>query len=493
VKFCVKQKGGCFRPFFYYNEMRMFEDIKGIVLTITLSIFILWFSSCKKNNELLNQAAINFSEDTLSFDTVFTTIGSTTKYFTVFNRNSKDVKIDRIYLAGGNNSPFRLNIDGVSSNSVSDIIIPANDSIFVFVEVTVDPTNENSPMVISDSVMFVAANTSKNIKLLAWGQDVHLFRDSVLSSDAVWTNDKPYLIYGYLFVDTGVTLTINEGCDIHLHHSSSIYVAGKMLVNGTLDTPVVFQGDRLEQWYDDVPGQWDRIAFFQTSKGNIINYATIKNSIIGIQAGERPDYNDYAEVELDNVKIFNTNYAAIFSMGGHITAKNLVAANSGFYEAAFLIGGQYKFYHCTFNNYWSYSHRSEPSILISNNLIADGVLYVGNIEQSFFGNCIVHGDREDEIMFSEEEGGSISFKFNNCLVTSTTYSTSDTSYFNSGCLFNSDPRFADPENYDYHLKSGSVAINKGDMGIAVFAPFDYDGNDRTMDAAPDLGAFEYVQ
>ena len=471
----------------------MIYNLKNIIIPIIIVIALFGASGCKKNNDYLNEAAIDFSTDTLSFDTVFTTIGSTTQHFTVHNRNSKDVKLDKIYLAGGAGSQFRLNIDGVSGNSVSDVIIPANDSIFVFVEVTVDPTSQNSPMVITDSVMFVAGNTSKNIKLVAWGQDVHLFKDTVLTSDMIWTNDKPYLIYGYLFVDTGVTLTINEGCDIHLHHSSSIYVAGKMLVNGTKDNPVVFQGDRLEEWYDDIPGQWDRIAFFQTSKGNVINYATIKNSIIGIQAGERPDYTDYAEVELNNVKIFNTNYSAVFSMGGHITAKNLIAANSGFYEAAFLIGGQYKFYHCTFNNYWAYAHRSEPSILVSNNLIADGVLYVGNIEESFFGNCIVYGDREDEIMFSEEDGGSINFKFNNCLVRSKTYSASDTAFFNSACLFNSDPGFTAPDDYDFHLKSGSVALNKGDMGIAVFAPFDYDGNDRTSDSGPDLGAFEYIQ
>ena len=471
----------------------MITIFKKILVIFLFFIFLVWLDSCRKEKDYLDEADVEFSEDTLSFDTVFTTIGSTTKYFTVHNNNSRDIKLDRIYLAGGANSQFRLNIDGISSNSVNNVVIPSNDSIFIFVEVTVDPTNVNSPMVIMDSVMFVAGSTSKNIKLVAWGQDVHLFKDSVIASDMVWENDKPYLIYGYLFVDTGVTLTIKEGCRIHLHHSSSIYVAGTMQVNGTKEDTVTFQGDRLENWYDDIPGQWDRIAFFQTSKGNVINYAVIKNSIIGIQAGETPEYNDYAEVEINNTKIFNTNYAAVFSMGGHITAKNLIAANSGFYEAVFLIGGQYKFYHCTFNNYWAYAHRSEPSILVSNNLIANGVQYVGNIEQSFFGNCIVNGDREDEILFSEEEGGSIDFKFKNCLVKSKSYSETDTSYFNSACIFNSDPGFVNPTEYDFHLVSGSIAIDKGDMGLAIEVPYDYDGNDRTNDNNPDLGAFEFVQ
>jgi len=459
---------------------------------IISAISLIFFYRCNPDETVLHEAAISFSDDTLNFDTVFTTIGSTTKYFTVRNTENKDIELDKIYLSGGTSSPFRLNINGVAANTLKNVVIPAKDSIFIFVEVTVDPTNQNSPMVIMDSVMFVAGATSKNMKLLAWGQDVHLFKDTVLQSDEIWTNDKPYLIYGYLYVDSGVTLTINEGCNIHLHHSSSIYVAGNMNVNGTLDNPVTFQGDRLEEFYEDIPGQWDRIAFFQGSKGNVINYAIIKNPIIGIQTGETPDFDDYAEVELNNVMILNTNYAAIFSMGGHITAKNLIASNSGFYLAALLISGKYNFYHCTFNNYWAYAHRSEPSVLVSNNLIANGVMYVGNIEQSVWGNCIIYGDRDDEVMFSEEDGGTIDLKFHNCLVKSKSYSQSDTAYFTGNCLFNSNPSFVNPDENDFHLLSGSAAINKGDFSIAVFAPFDYDGNDRTVDAAPDLGAFEYA-
>ncbi len=475
-------------PFFYMKKMKRITFILNLLAVLLLTVF----AGCNKDKDYLHDAALNFSTDTLTFDTVFTTIGSTTRYFTVINNNSQDIFLNKIYLAGGNSSQFRLNIDGVASSSVSDVVIPANDSIFIFVEVTVDPTNSNSPMVVEDSVVFVAEKSQKSVKLVAWGQDVHLFENYVLEHDTVWENDKPYLIYGYFYVDSGAVLTINQGCRVHLHHSSSIYVQGKLMVNGTLDEPVVFQGDRLEPFYEDIPGQWDRIAFFQGSKGNVINYAVIKNSIIGIQTGETPDYDDYSEVSLNNVKIFNTNYAGIFSLGGHISAQNTIVANSGFYEMALLIGGEYNFLHCSVNNYWSYSHRTEASVVLSNNLVVDGVMYVGNIN-ALFGNSIIYGDRDDELEISSEESGQLTAKFNNCLIKTVSYSSTDTAYFNSACLFNVDPGFVAADDYDFHLKYGSYCINKGNNSYGYMVPLDYDGNDRTLDAAPDLGAFEYVE
>ncbi len=485
----VVNKGldGC-PPFFCRKKMRKISPIGNIVVALWLAVF----ASCNKTPGYLHEAALNFSTDTLTFDTVFTTVGSTTKYFTAINNRSQDIYLDKIYLAGGSASPFRLNIDGVVSTSVSDVVIPANDSIFIFVEVTVNPTNANSPMVVEDSVVFVAEGSQKSVQLVAWGQDVHLFENYVLQHDTVWDNDKPYLIYGYIYVDSGTVLTINQGCRIHLHHASSIYVQGKLIVNGTLDEPVTFQGDRLEAFYEDIPGQWDRIAFFQGSKGNVINYAVIKNSIIGIQTGETPDYNDFSEVSLNNVKIFNTNYAGIFSLGGHITAQNTIVANSGFYEMALLIGGNYNFLHCSVNNFWTYSHRTEASVLLSNNLVVDGVLYAGNMNV-LFGNSIIYGDRDDELEVSVETSGQLTAKFNNCLIKTASYSPTDTIYFNPACLFNVNPGFVAPEDYDFHLKYGSYCINKGDNAYGYAVPVDYDGNNRTLDAAPDLGAFEYVE
>ncbi len=53
-------------------------------------------------------------------------------------------------------------------------------------------------------------------------------------------------------------------------------------VNGTLNNQVIFEGDRLEHRFNNTPGQWGTIWMRAGSTNNEINYATIKNSIVGI-------------------------------------------------------------------------------------------------------------------------------------------------------------------------------------------------------------------
>ena len=81
----------------------------GIALaSIALSLFT---SSCKKDL-LLSNGALEFSVDTVLFDTVFTSIGSTTKNFKIYNRSNRPVVIYEVQLAGGSNSTYRFNLDG---------------------------------------------------------------------------------------------------------------------------------------------------------------------------------------------------------------------------------------------------------------------------------------------------------------------------------------------------------------------------------------------
>ena len=250
-------------------------------------VFILLIGfSCKKDNFTEDTVdGIRFSEDTLTFDTVFTTIGSATRYFKVYNTEGKDLKIKRIYLSGDNG--FRLNINGMAANSQSEVILKKDDSLFIFVEVKVDPLNSNSPLTILDSIMFEFQSNVHKMYLLAFGQDVHLINGEVLCNEN-WINDKPYLVYNSMLVDSACTLTIQEGTKIYFHKNSRMFIKGTLKAFGSKDNPVIFQGDRLESWYKDVPGQWDGIYFLYGevlgSRDNELNYCEIKNAIIGIQA-----------------------------------------------------------------------------------------------------------------------------------------------------------------------------------------------------------------
>lgn len=83
-----------------------------------------------------------------------------------------------------------------------------------------------------------------------------------------FTNERPYVIYGYAAVSEGKTLVMDPGTRVHFHNSSGLLIGhqGRLEVNGALSTlsdemenEVLFEGDRLEPGYTDIPGQWGTI------------------------------------------------------------------------------------------------------------------------------------------------------------------------------------------------------------------------------------------
>ena len=189
------------------------------------SLLLVLFFSCRKDPVINPAAKLQFSADTVLFDTIFTTIGSTTKNFRIYNKQNHAVTIDHIGLAGNAGSSFRLNINGRQVNEINNIEIPANDSIYIFVAVTLNPNNLNNPLVVQDSVVFLTSGNTQDVKVIAFGQDVHLINGKILKTQK-WVNDKPYLVYNSMLVDSLQTLTIDPGTRIYFHKHSSLLVKG---------------------------------------------------------------------------------------------------------------------------------------------------------------------------------------------------------------------------------------------------------------------------
>ena len=203
--------------------------IKRKIQFYLLVIFCLVIISCQKEKfKTSGDFKLQFSTDTVSFDTIFTSIGSVTQRFTVKNPGKYSVRISRIFLTGGEKSPFRLNINGVGGNEDHDVTISSGDSIYIFAEVTVDPTGQNNPMIIKDSIVFELNGNIQDVNLTAFGQDVHLYKDDVLTTQH-WENDKPYLIYNSILVGSSETLTIDPGCRIYFHKGASLFVKGTLI------------------------------------------------------------------------------------------------------------------------------------------------------------------------------------------------------------------------------------------------------------------------
>jgi hypothetical protein len=466
-----------------------------------LAVLIIFsFVSCEDDKYFTaSDAMLQFSRDTLTFDTIFTSIGSTTRNFAVYNPYDENILISRIRMMNANNSNFILNVNGISGNEIYDVEIPARDSMVVFVEVTINPNGQDSPMVVKNSIEFTTNYNIQNVNLVAYGQDFKLIKGEIIEN-TTWTSGKPYLVYDYVKVDSAAILTIEPGTKIYFHKDAGMYVKGSVIANGTFEKPISFLSDRLEDTYENIPDQWNGIVLFSGSNDNIFNFVTIKNANIGLQVGNIENEGS-ATVSITNSRIENMGYAGLFALKSKIYAHNDVIANCGLYAVALLVGGEYEFYHTTIANYSSnylQNTRSTASLVISNalnvsNSSGGSKLYVNDLRKATFGNCIVYGSNITEVELAKNSEKDFNYFFDHCILkVPETFNTSNKKYYkNVWKSVNYDPLFIDPyEKYNYTLDSLSPARNIGNLEYANIARFDMINNSRFADEGPDLGAYE---
>ncbi len=476
---------------------------------LPLFLFIvLFFStwSCKKEELLTDSSArVDFSTDTVLFDTVFVTMGSTTKQLLVYNRNDQKISLSSIRLAGGSASRYRINVNGKPGISFQNIEIRAKDSLFIFVEVTIDPNSSATPYVVTDSILFDLNGQQQDVDLVAWGQNARFIYPKFFSQNlppydtlpcnSVWDSLLPYVVYGYAVVDSLCSLTINEGTKVYFYNASGlwIYSGGSLHVKGSKEHPVVFQGTRLESYYQDVPGQWDRIWINEKgATDNEIDYAVIRNGFIGLQT--EPLWGGSGKkLLLSNTIIENMSGFGIFSRNYNVEAWNCVVANCGQYAAALTQGGSYDFKHCTFANYWINGQRSTPSLYLNNYAVDQNeIVQPSPLTAANFGNCIVYGNNKNELELDFKSGADSNYYFKNCLFKVDFKETSVSGPGFDSVYTNNDPSFRDYSLNNFQLDTMSFARDKGSVQFIVTGKTDFDllKKDRTLHLPPDLGAYE---
>lgn len=476
-------------------------------LLFSFCLFFLFGVSCKKDaSPFTDSKKLEFSQDSVLYDTVFTQVGSFTKYFRVKNPNGNNITISKIYLARGSSSFYRLNVDGTPGKSFDNIEIPGGDSIYVFVEVTINPNDLSNPFVYQDSVIFETSAGQQDVDLYAVARNCYLhlptnniylgngatFSYGSLSCGEVWNNDKPHLVFGYALIDSTCTLTINAGTEVYFHQNGGIVAdrGGCLKVLGTQSQRVTFQGDRLEYDYRDIAGQWERIWLLDGSSNHIINYAIIKNAFIGVQAEPFAFYETNGtvlqnrKVKITNTIIQNCSYAGLFSRYYNVEMGNSIISNCGNYLAALIYGGSYSFRHCTFANYWTAETRNTPSLFINNRNDAQYF----PLDSAYFVNCILDGNNSEELSIdtASVSGQVNQLKFINNLLKTQLSATNSSIFINN--KINQAPSFKDPGNKDFRLNSNSPAI---DYGISL-PYYQTDLNGVLRDQSPDLGTYEYV-
>lgn len=474
-------------------------------------------SSCGKENifegDMVN---IDFSVDTLRFDTVFTTQGSATRFVKIYNNENARITLDRIYMQNGSASVFRLNVNGSPATIAEGIEIKANDSIYVFVEATIDPDQplSVSPFVIEDYLTVEYNDQSEAILFEAWGQNANYItgrsaagsiNPRLLSCNMgqfVFDDPKPYIIHGQLVIDS-CEVIIPAGTQVYIHgglifnegsvFNDGIIVCfkdGRLVCEGIADQPVVFQGDRLEENFQNSQGQWVGIRLFNESTGNVFNHTIIKNSIIGVRV------DSMANLVANNSRFINTSSAGVIGFHADIDLNNCEFYNNGTNAVQIGFGGQYDLNHCTIYN----SNNQDPGIVASNFTCQDFECVLPVLINPLRLECtntIISGTNNDELLLIDATDGSdpsfFDVSMSHCLIRAEDVLEEELylPIFDDcpNCCFvaDTDSLFLDRDAFDLRLDTMSRAIDKGIPTIILT-----DILNQSRDSQPDLGAYEFI-
>lgn len=483
--------------------MQMMKLFRYTLYTLSLVILSSFFAACDDEESYTTSptALLSFSADTVRFDTVFTTIGSSTQIFKIYNRGDESLLISEVALASDGKSGFRINLDGVSGTRFTDVEVRDGDSLYAFVEVTVDPRDENNPFQLRDSLLFsLQSGVCQKVQLEAYGQDMIVLRGKCFGQDTTLTGDRPYVVYDSLTVDSGATLRLTEGTRLYFHSGAFLKVHGTLRAEGSLERPVLFRGDRLDNLFDYLPydrldNQWGGITLASSSYDNYLNHVDIHSGGWGIVCDSADA--SLPKLTIENSVIHNVAGDALSVVGGRIWVGNTELTNAGGHCLK-LRGGDAQVVFSTLANFYPWAYRG-AALCLSNELTP--------LTRAEFRSCIVTGYSSNELMQTHDPDTTFAFnvRFDHCLLNMPADSLQgDTlpggryyrvridsvdapvSRIGNFPLIDTDIFY-----YDFSLDSLSQAIGAGSPDDAsLFYPLDRLGRSRMDDDVPDAGARE---
>lgn len=482
-------------------------------LKFLLPMLVLLVTACSDYESFSDDPSFRlaFSSDTIAFDTLVSTIPSSTKTLYVFNSNGDGMRISTIRLEGGADSHFRVNVDGrfLVDGTWNDFEVLNDDSLVVRIEMTPPEAGSNEPLYFTDKLHFILENGATQTVVLSGGSiDAYIQRGGmIIENDATLLTDKPYVIYDSLTVKHGATLTLTEGTTLMFHDKAALHVYGKLLVQGSIEKPVVLRGDRMDHMfdylkYDNTPSRWEGIIIHKDSYGNELFQCDLHSSRFGIICEDTEQLNP--DETMPSVTL---NCCILHNIGGDgLQLNNCVSSvtntqiSNTLGHTVNINGGTHVFVYCTLAQFYPFVADIGNALHLASS--ADGGDY-GLLRKAHFINCVITGYGKDVIM-GEYIAEDCDYLFHHCFLNTPI----DESEQFVNCIFDRDKKTGedgklvrqdnftvfDTENfiYDFTPKPESLIRSLADPTYAGLPVFDRKGVSRTTDEGPDAGCYEYV-
>lgn len=474
--------------------MRPYHTLLALALLVGL------LAACTDDDTFGTSPAnrLTFSTDTVRLDTTFSNVPTPTRSFWVYNHSGDGIRLSTIRLEHGNQSGFRVNVDGVylgqsSGFQTNEVEVRKDDSIRVFVELTSPYNHQDTPQLVSDDLVFtLESGVEQRVNLNAYSWDAVLVDGLAVDRDTTLQSERPIVVYRGITVDSAATLTIGPGTTLYFHEDAGISVNGRLRALGQPGREVTLRGDRIDHMfdylpYDRTPGQWQGVRFGAGSYGNEMAYTDLHSAYDGIVCDTASD-STRLKLALDQVTVHNCQGYGLTATNCRLTLHNTLISNA-LRDCLRLDGGTAELNHCTLAQFYPFDASRMAAIRFANGTPLH--LSVANSLITGYADDVLMGERNDTTL-------AFDYRFDHCIVRTPRVTTADSTRFaqvtfedvaDTTRFGEKHFRLIDTDNlrYDFHLDSISPAVGAANAATAL--PIDRDGAAR--DSLPDIGAYEY--
>ena len=380
----------------------------------------LLLTACSDNDSFSTDSSLRltFSTDTVRLDTLFAEVPSVTYTFWIYNRANDGLRIKTARLEKGNQTGFRVNLDGTFLNPVGqDFEVRKGDSLRVFVEITSYESHSVEPQLVEDNLLLtLESGVEQKVNLRTYSWDALKMTNLEVEEDMTIESEKPLILYGGgIYIAKGATLTLRN-TELYFHDEAGILVDGRLVADNCL-----LRGDRLDYMFDYLPydrvsGQWPGIAILGNAEGCWLTDTEVRNTWNGIWA-------DSTQVVLTNSVIHNCRGYALYAHDSNVVLDYVQLSNAES-DCLLLQGCEAVVDHCTLAQFYP---------LVGGRGAA---LHYGPTKRDMTLNCrntLVTG-YEDNVVLSDKSDkdslGVLSYHFENCLLRTPEVKDEEASYVN---------------------------------------------------------------